>query len=355
MEYQTPDVADDGILLRIVRAGVCGTDLEGIKGHRTLRFPVIPGHEVSAVVEKIGSQALKHTRVIGAETLREGDRVTINPRIVCGRCHYCRQLPGRQEMCLQASTYGSSLGSGRSPHILGGWAEYQYLLPGSEIIVLPEGISDDLAVLTEPFGVAAGLVDRFQHTHEWIAGDGFGMNRTVVVYGAGAIGILAAAAVSLAGASQVVMVDVANERLELSKAFGVTHMINPREVASVVDAVRDLTGGLGADIVIEACGVPQVIGQGVRLLRRGGTFFEVGHLANVGMAEIDPHYVCHNEIAIQGYYAYPTSQSLAYAAKLLSMEALPYRQLVHTVPLDEFECVFDEELRRATVKIAFAM
>jgi L-iditol 2-dehydrogenase len=353
-EYPKPEVADDGMLLRVVRAGVCGTDLEGIKGHRTLRFPVIPGHEISAVVEEIGSEAHKHIRVFGAESLKTGDRVTINPRIVCGKCHYCQEQPGRQEMCLKASTYGSSLGSAQPPHILGGWANYQYLLPGSEVILLPEELSDDLAVLTEPLAVAVGLVDRFGQVHDRLAGDGFGLNRTVVVFGAGAIGILTAAAVSLAGAAQVIMVDLVDKKLALSKSFGVTHTVNPRK-ASVEDMVKELTGGLGADIVVEACGSPQVIGQAVKLLRRGGTLFEVGHLANVGMAEIDPHFVCRNEIAIQGYYAYPTSGTLAYAAKILAAHAFPYEQLTHTEPIENYDCVFDEELRRKAAKIVFSM
>ena len=117
-DYPRQEMTDDSILLAVRRAGVCGTDLEGIKGHRTLRFPVIPGHEVAAVVEHIGANALSRSRVLGASTLKVGDRVTINPRIVCGQCHYCRNLPGHQEMCLKASTYGSSLGSAEKPHLL---------------------------------------------------------------------------------------------------------------------------------------------------------------------------------------------------------------------------------------------
>ena len=132
VDYPLPEMADDAILLAVRRAGVCGTDLEGIQGHRSLRFPVIPGHEVAAVIERIGAAALHRSRVFGASTLKVGDRVTINPRIVCGQCHYCRHQPGHQERCLKASTYGSSLGSAEEPHLLGCWAERVCLLPGSE-------------------------------------------------------------------------------------------------------------------------------------------------------------------------------------------------------------------------------
>jgi len=284
-----------------------------------------------------------------------GDRVTINPRIVCGQCHFCRRLPGHQEMCLHASTYGSSLGSAQPPHLLGGWGEYICLLPGSEVIKLPAELSDDLAVLTEPFGVAVGMVDRYQRGHEWIIGDGFGLQRTVVIYGAGTIGILAAAAFSLAGAAQVMMVDVDEDRLALSRKFGVTQSFNAVTNPPTPDAVRALTDGLGTDIVVEACGVPKVIGQALTLLRRGGTLFEIGHLANVGLAEIDPHVVCRNELEILGHYAYPTSQTLAYAASLLAAHAFPYEALLQCIPLSDYAAVLDDSRRKGPVKIVFTI
>lgn len=354
-EYPLPEVAEDGILLAIRRAGVCGTDLEGIKGHRTLRFPVIPGHEIAAVVERMGADALRFSRVFGADTLREGDRVTINPRIVCGQCHFCRQMPDRQEMCLRASTYGSSLGSAHPPHLLGGWAEYLYLLPGSELIKLPDELSDDLAVLIEPFSVAVGMVDRYRQRQAWLAGDGFGLRRALIVFGAGAIGILTAAAFSMAGAGPVMMVDVADERLALSRQFGVTHTFNARTNPPTPDAIQALTGGLGADLAVEACGVPQVIGQALQVLRRGGMLFETGHLANVGLAEIDPQIVCRNELEILGYYAYPSSFTMAYAASLLMAQTFPYAALLQCISLEEYARVLDDSRRSGAVKTAFAI
>lgn len=355
VDYPLLDLADDCILLAVRRAGVCGTDLEGIKGHRTLRFPVIPGHEVAAVVEQIGPAAMNRSRVLGASTLNVGDRVTINPRIVCGQCHYCQNLPSHQEMCLKASTYGSSLGSAEKPHLFGCWAERICLLPGSELIRLPDSLSDDLAVLIEPFGVAVGLVDRCQRRREWIAGDGFGLQRAVVIYGAGAIGVLAAAAFSLAGARQVIMVDVDDERLALSRKFGVAHTFNAVNNPLTPETIRAMTDGLGADVAVEACGAPRTIGQAIGLLRRGGTLFEIGHLANVGLAEIDPHAVCRNELEILGHYAYPTSQTLAYATTLLAAHAFPYESLLQCIPLEDYAAVLDDTRRKGPVKTVFAI
>ncbi|MBI4243742.1 MAG: alcohol dehydrogenase catalytic domain-containing protein [Planctomycetes bacterium] len=355
IDYPTPDPVKDNILLKVIRSGVCGTDLQGIEGRRSLRYPVIPGHEIVAVVDKIGDQAHRHIKALGGNRLNEGDRVTINPRIVCGDCFYCQNLPQRQEMCLNAKTYGSSLQSNKHPHLFGGWAENLYILPGSEIIKLPEGLSDDLAVLSEPFACAVGLVDRFRREHDWITGDGFRVNCCVIIYGAGTIGILMASAFSLAGAEKIVMLDLIEKRLSLSKEFGVSHIINTSVTPDCIGYVKELTEGIGADIVIEACGVPKVLKEGIKLLRRGGILFEVGHLADVGMAEIDPHLICRNEIEILGHYAYPSSQNLAYAARLLAEHTFPYEKLIHKIPLDDYATILDRNVRRNIVKIIFEM
>mgnify|MGYP001596253946 CR=1 FL=1 len=352
-EYPAPEPDEDNILLKVLRSGVCGTDIQGISGRRSLRFPVIPGHEIVAVVDKIGGHTRKYIKVFGGNDLKEGDKVTINPRIVCGACYYCRHLPHRQEMCLNARTYGSSLGSSEPPHLLGGWAENLYILPRSEIIKLPKELSDDLAVLCEPFACAVGLVDRFRREHDWITGDGFNLNRSIVIYGAGAIGILIAAAFSLAGAREIIMIDLVEERLLLSKEFGVSHIINTSIASHCIEEVKEITGGLGADIVVEACGVPKVLTEGIKLLRRGGKLFEIGHLADVGMADIDPHLICRNEIEILGHYAYPSGQNLAYAARLLDEHDFPYEKLIHKIPLNNYATILDNNARRNIVKMVF--
>jgi threonine dehydrogenase-like Zn-dependent dehydrogenase len=147
---------------------------------------------------------------------------------------------------------------------------------------------------------------------------------------------------------------VDDERLALSRRFGVTHTFNAITRPPTPEAVQALTDGLGADLAVEACGVPRVIGQALKLLRRGGTLFETGHLANVGLAEIDPHAVCRNELEILGYYAYPSSQTMAYAAALLAAHAFPYEDLVGCIPLADYAAILDAP-RRSTVKLVLAM
>ena len=151
------------------------------------------------------------------------------------------------------------------------------------------------------------------------------------------------------------MVDVDEERLALSRKFGVAPRIQRRRQSTDARGRPSVRDGLGADVVVEACGVPSVIGQSLALLRRGGTLFEIGHLANVGLAEIDPHAVCRNELSILGHYAYPTSQTLAYAATLLAARAFPYEALLQCIPLDDYAAVLDDTRRLGPVKLVFVI
>ena len=352
--FPKPVVEEDSILIKNLYCGVCGTDLHGIQGKRSIRFPIIPGHELVGVVEDIGSKALLRTRVFGGD-LSIGDLVTINPRILCGKCYYCQNLPGRPEMCMGAKTYNSTIRSDEPPHLFGGWAEYIYILPGSEIIKLPTDLDPEIAALAEPFACAIGMLDRYQKKHEYMYGDGFEIDREVVVIGAGAIGMFSISAFHLAGAGRIIAIDLIEEKLSLAKKFGATDVINGSDTTAEerIRRVRELSDGLGASIVVESCGVPSCIGEGIQMLRRGGIFFELGHLVKTPPAEIDPLKVCRDELEILGNYAYPSSQYLAYAAKLLKEYRLPYKKLLKSFVLEEFQDVLFSDKTKNIVKTVF--
>jgi len=360
VDFPFPEVAEDAILLKNLYCGICGTDLHGIEGKRSVKFPIIPGHELVCTVAAIGPKALETTKVFGDSnqgnvTLNVDDLVTINPRIVCGTCYYCRQMPGRPEMCMGARTYNSSIRSDEPPYLFGGWAEYMYVLPHSEIIKLPEDIDHEIASLVEPLACSVGLVDRHRQSHYWVDGDAFGVNRSVVVFGAGAIGLLAAACFHLNGADRIIVVDVLPEKLELAQKFGAELTINAATTSREerVKQVKDACDGLGPAIVVEACGVPETIGEGVEMLRRGGQLYEMGHLVKTGPAQIDPLLVCRNEIEIIGNYAYPSSNCMAYAAKILAEGKLPYRELLKSYPLTDYEEVLFGKQRGKAAKSVF--
>jgi len=338
-EFPFPVLEEEAILLKMRYCGICGTDMHGIEGKRSLQFPVIPGHELVAQVAKIGPKALERTFVFGRGPLQEGDWVTLNPRIICGRCYYCQNLPQKPEMCMEARTYNSSIGSHEPPHLFGGWSEYMYILPGSEIIKLPEEIDLKVASLIEPLACSVGMLDRYRRNHHWVDGDGFTLNKHVVVFGAGAIGLLAAACFTLAEPRTLICIDTVPEKLDLAKKLGADVVLDGSNTCAAerIAAVKETCEGLGADIVVEACGVPETIDEGSRMLRRGGTLFEMGHLMNTRPAQIDAHLICRNELEIIGNYAYPSGNCLLVAAQILLENKLPFNDLITLFKMDDFQ------------------
>lgn len=355
-EFELPKVEKGCVLLKILSCGICGTDLHGIEGKRPVQYPFIPGHEIVAVIEEIGDGADRTIKLFGAPTLEAGMRVTINPRIVCGKCFFCMEMPGDPQKCLHAVT-ATSIGSKDAPHLFGGFAEYFYVLPGSELIALKDDIDPVFGALVEPFSCGVGLVDRHSRYTSMIAGNGVEIREPMVVYGVGAIGMLMIAAFSLAGAKTIVAVDNQQSRLELAREFGATSVINAadRSQEERIAEIKGIKNGIGAGIAVESCGVPSYINEGVLSLRRGGRLYEVGHLLNAGMAEVDPYVICRNEIEVLGNYAYPSSNTMKFAAELLSRRDLPYEKLVHPVPFkNAVDVILNRKLGNA-VKPVFVM
>jgi threonine dehydrogenase-like Zn-dependent dehydrogenase len=353
-KFQKPEPENDSILLRVKTCGICGTDVHGVEGKRTLKYPFIPGHEIVATIDSFGKDADKFIKYINGAEIKAGDRVTVNPRIVCGKCYYCVNFPMDQEMCINSKT-ATSIGSCDYPHLFGGWAEYMYLLPGSEIIKLPDDLSDENATLIEPYTCAVGCIDRYKNILNRKAGDAFEISDTIVIYGAGAIGMLMVAGFNLAGAKNIVVVDAIKEKLDLAQEFGASHTINVlnTNASERIKIIKELTQDLGAGVVIEACGVPEMINEGISSLKRKGILFEIGHLLDAGDAKINPYTLCRNEIQLLGHYAYPSSQSMAYAANLLAKNELPYEKLLKFFRMDQYkEVIFDKKTQNA-IKPAF--
>ena len=211
--------------------------------------------------------------------------------------------------------------------------------------------------MAEPFACAVGCVDRYKKEHSWTSGDAFAINDTVIVYGVGAVGMLMVAAFHLAGAKQIIVIDINQYRLSFSLEFGATHTIDISKVneSQRIKEVKDLTEGLGAGVVIESCGIPDTISEGINMLRRGGKLFELGHAFYAGKAEIDPYTICRNEIEILGIYAYPLSNSFLHAVKLLNENKLPYEKLIKIFSLDNYKEIIFEKKTEGAIKPVFKL
>ena len=255
-----PDPGPDEAIVRIQACGVCHTDLHYREGGINDDFPFLLGHEASGIVEEVGS---------AVTDVAPGDFVILNWRAVCGHCRAC--LRGRPQYCFATHNAGQRMtlvdGTELSPALgIGAFAEKTLVHAGQCTKVDPAAAPAVAGLLG--CGVMAGLGAAI-NTAGVTRGD------SVAVIGCGGVGAAAVAGARLAGATRIIAVDVDDRKLTTAREFGATDTINAREV-DVVEAVRALTGGNGADVVIDAVGTPATWTQAFYARDLAGTVVLVG-------------------------------------------------------------------------------
>lgn len=332
-EFPKPEVGAGALLMRVELCGICGTDIHLYHGRLGVPLPIIPGHEFVGRIEEIDDGA-RDLEVSGG-SLSEGDLITVVPgtSAFCGTCYYCRFIPQRPTLCRNRRVLGVNMSCQNPPHLLGGWSEYLYVDAGHWWVYrVPEGIPPEVAVLTEPMAVSTRALERAFEPGYPTSGEGFGLGSTVVVQGVGPIGLLTVAAARLMGAGRIIAIDGIRRRLEMAERMGADHLIHMEAYKTpeerVVEVER-LTGGVGADVVVECAGVPAAFPEGIEMTRRGGRLVEVGHFTDPGGVEIRPHMICWKDIDILGCWAYPPAQfRRALKALEMGMDILPLKELV---------------------------
>lgn len=276
-EFQEPDLPVGGALLRTAMSEVCGTDVHLWHGRLSgVPYPIIPGHVTTGTLDK----ARGELKDVQGNVLHEGDRLAFfDVHRTCGRCLACtaHRTPTR---CPSRRVYGIT--DSATEGLFGGWSQKVYLEPGVIVAKLPDRVTFE-----DYIGGGCGLLTSVHiiERSKIVMGD------TVVVQGAGAVGMSAAALARKAGAAQVILIGAPESRLELSKQMGADHVLNidtttPDERLA---RVMDLTGNIGADVVIEAAGSPRAFEEGVRLARNGGAYVIAGHYTNTGDSTINAH------------------------------------------------------------------
>ena len=254
VDFPEPQPAADEVLLRIRACGICGSDIHGWDGSSGRRHPpLIMGHEAAGEVVATGAA------VTGWQP---GDRVTFDSTISCGRCGYCQA--GQVNLCEDRRVVGVSPPEYKQH---GAFAE-RLALPARILYRLPDALSFPQAAMVEPVSIAVHAVRRVTVRP----------TDTAVVVGAGMIGLLVVQALRWAGATRIIAVDLAENRLALARALGATATI--RSGAEDVGAeVARLTGGRGADLAFEVVGLTATVNLALAALGRGGTAVLVGNLA----------------------------------------------------------------------------
>ncbi len=280
LEYGTvmiPEPEPGAMLLETLYSEVCGTDVHLWHGRLAgVPYPIIPGHvSVGRVAHTDGTAS-----DLEGERFAVGDMVTfLDVHETCGHCWQC--LVGKNTTrCPSRKVYGITYGAGNGP--LGGWSEFIYLKPGVKAIRLPGELEPDAFI-----GGGCGAPTAF-HAVQRAA---IKLNDTVVVQGTGPVGLSAIAFARISGAGTVIAIGAPDDRLQLARQMGadVALSIETRSFDECLREVRGLTGGRGADVVIEATGVPIAVSQGMDLARDAGTLVVVGQYTDCGEVPINPH------------------------------------------------------------------
>ncbi|OBH80593.1 zinc-binding alcohol dehydrogenase [Mycobacterium scrofulaceum] len=276
-----PEVGPGQILIKVSRANICGSDLHAWHGTFATgglggQLPTVLGHEMVGAIEALGA---------GVTIDSDGAPLTVGTRVVFPyffSCHTCRNcLAGRRNACLKLTM--AMLGhADEPPYFVGGYADYFLLPAGAVVYTVPDSVSDD---------IAAGANCALSQVMYGLERVDLQLGESVVVQGAGALGLYAVAVAKARGAAQVIAIDGVAERLELATAFGADTVIDINDVATVKDRtklVRQLTDGRGADVVVEVVGHPSAIDEGLKMLGQFGRYVEIGNI-NIGKTfELDP-------------------------------------------------------------------
>jgi len=253
-DFPTPVPADAEVLLRIHACGICGSDIHGWDGSTGRRRPpLIMGHEAAGEIVAVGPRV---------ERWRSGDRVTFDSTISCGACPYCAR--GEVNLCDHRRVVGVAPVEYRQH---GAFAEF-LAVPARILYALPNGLTYQQAAMVEPVSIAIHAVQRVR----------LAPNASAVVVGAGMIGLFVIQALRWAGATRIIAVDLADNRLALARELGATDTLRS-DLMDVPAEVARLTGGNGADVALEVVGVSATLNLAIASVRRGGSVVLIGNLA----------------------------------------------------------------------------
>ena len=308
-EVAEPTPEPGEVVVRVAAVGICGSELEGFAARSPRRTPpLIMGHEFCGEVASVGE---------GVSGYHPGDRVVVNSVISCGRCEDCRD--GQSHLCRDREVFGM-----KRP---GGFAEF-CVVPASTLLPLPEKVSPLQGALVEPL---ANAVHALSLTRQRFP-------ETVVVIGAGTLGLLVLQVARVAGAFRLVAVDTNEKRLEMAHQLGAEPVFNPRR-DDVVTEVRGFTRGRGADLVVDAVGAAETRRVAVAAARPGGEIVWLGlHDDPTQLSGFD---VVLGERRITGSYAV-TPRDLRTAIGLFAHGKIEIALWVRPFPLIEGARVFRE-------------
>lgn len=290
MGFETRDIpkpAPHQVLVKLEYVGICGSDLhyyeQGAIGNAIVKPPFVLGHEPGGTIVEVGDQV---------KDLKVGDRVALEPGIPCGKCDMCRK--GLYNLCDDVVFYAT-------PPVDGVFCEY-VAHDAAFCFKLPDNVSTLEGALMEPLAVGLHAVKQGEAKP----------GQTAVVFGSGCIGLCTMLALKIFGVNNIYLVDVVDSRLNKAMELGATGTINGMKEDTVAK-ILEITGGKGADIVLETAGTEITTRQAVDSTKRGGMIVLVGHSAH-GHMDVNTYGIIHNELTVKSVFRYRHCYPLAIEA-----------------------------------------
>jgi threonine dehydrogenase-like Zn-dependent dehydrogenase len=334
-EYPTPEIETGGVLIKNTGAMICGSELHVWRGDGDTPGPVMPrvlGHEFTGVVHTLGKGVKTDSN---GQPLKEGDRVAFPFFFPCNRCYHC--VRGEFHACPNRGRRNQKGGLEAYPFCDGGMAEYFYLQPGHYVFKVPDDVPSEAV---PPLNCALAQVLFGLERAKMQFGD------TVVIQGAGGLGVYATAVAHDKGASKVIVIDGQPGRLEMARKCGATDIISMRDFPtpdSRIEQVKKLTNGIGADIVVEVVGIAAATLEGIEMVRSNGKYVDIGNIGG-GSITMPASKVIGKQLQWLGTVHY-NPWIIDAALKFLSRtrNTYPLTNIVsHTYPLEKINEAFQE-------------
>lgn len=322
-DFDVPELhADDG-LLKVEMVGICRTDPSIFFGKVQVGgYPLILGHEILGRIAAVGDLAAQRWGV------QPGDRVIVENLVRCGYCRQC--LRGRPKYCKNLIAYGTLTNATKPPYLWGAYGEHMYLAPGTSLIKMPDDLPAEACVLTPSV---------LSNAYEWVHLKGrVQTGDTVVVEGVGQQGLCAIMVARECGAKKVIATGLKRDadRFELAREFGADQCINV-ERDDPVEALRDITDGDMADVVIEVSGSPQAVCTALDMVMPGGSIVAAGLSGTETITPLLLEKLIYKEVRLQGVFSSATEGHLL-AAELVRSRKYAIEKIVEQrYGLDEAE------------------
>lgn len=290
-EYDLPKVGQDSILVRVTRTNVCGSELHIWKGLHPTKKSGVMGHEMVGEIVELGEGV---TTDYAGQTVQVGDRIAAAYFLTCKKCKQC--LQGYFNLCDNAYEYWSKEAH-EYPHFHGSFATHYYIHPNQYFYKVPVNIPDE---------VAAGANCALSQVYFGLEKSGLKYGDTIVIQGAGGLGLNATAVAKMFGA-RVIVIDAVPSRLELAKKFGADETISINQHITLeerIEKIMTLTNGIGADVVMELTGIPAAFAEGIHLIKSGGKYISIGNISPGKLTEFDPGVMTRKNITIMGLIRY---------------------------------------------------